>query len=132
MTWNKMRLQILTPERKVISETVDKVVAEAKNGSFGLKPRHVDFLAELVPGIFSYSIGAEEYLVAVDSGILIKKGDEVNVSVRHAVEGENLEELETVIHEQFRILDQREKDTQIALEQLQADFIKQFVELQKQ
>lgn len=132
MSWNRIRLTIMTPERIVVSETVDKIVAEARNGSFCLKPRHIDFLAELVPGILSYWIGEEEFLMAVDSGILVKQDDEVSISVRHAIEGEYLEELEEVVKERFRILDQKERETQIALEQLQADFIKRFVELQKQ
>lgn len=132
MSLNKIKLRVLTPERNVVSEMVDKVVAEAQNGSFGLKPRHVDYLAELVPGIFTYWMGTEEFFLAVDGGILVKKADKVTVSVSHAVVGDDLLELEDVVGQQFKILDQREHDTQIALEQLQADFIKQFVELQKQ
>ena len=59
MSWNRMRLEIMTPEQKVVSEAVNKVVAEARNGSFGLKPRHINFLAELVPGILMYWIADE-------------------------------------------------------------------------
>jgi F-type H+-transporting ATPase subunit epsilon len=132
MSWNSMRLEIMTPEQKVVSEAVNKVVAEARNGSFGLKPRHIDFLAELVPGILMYWIADEEFLVAVGSGILVKQSDRVIVSVRRAVEGRHLEELESVVNKEFRTLDQKERDTQIALEYLQADFVKRFVELQKQ
>jgi len=131
MSWNRMRLEIMTPEKKVVSEAVDKVVAEARNGSFGLKPRHIDFLSELVPGILIYWIAEEEYLVAVDSGILVKQSDRVLVSVHRAVKGTQLEELEMLVNKEFRILDQKERDTQIALEHLQADFVKRFVELQK-
>ncbi|MGD8426410.1 MAG: F0F1 ATP synthase subunit epsilon [Balneolaceae bacterium] len=126
-----MKLNIMTPEKKVVSKSVEKIVAEARNGSFCLKPRHVDFLAELVPGILSYWTDGEEQLWAVNSGILVKKDDQVMVSVRHAIRGKNLEELELVIKEKFRVLNQKEKDTQIALEQLEADFIRRFVELQK-
>lgn len=121
----------MTPEKRVVSEAVNKIVAEARNGSFCLKPHHINFLAELVPGILSYWMGEEEFLLAVNSGILVKKDDEVTVSVRHAIEGDDLEELVTVVKKQFRILDQQERETQIALEQLQADFIQRFVELKK-
>jgi len=131
MSWNKMILNILTPEKKVVSKSVDKIIAEAANGSFCLEPRHVDFLAELVPGILSYWVDDTEYLWAVNSGILVKKDDQVMASVRHAIQGENLDELESVVREEFRVLDQKEKETQIALEKLEADFIRRFVELQK-
>lgn len=132
MSWNKIRLEVMTPEKEVISESVEKIVAEARNGSFCLEPRHIDFLAELVPGIFSYWIGQQENLLAIDGGILVKKNDEVTVSVRHAIKGEHLTELESVVREKFRILDEKERETQIALEQLQADFIKRFIEFQKE
>jgi len=132
MSWNKISLEILTPEKEVITATVDKIVAEAQNGSFCLKPRHVDFLTELVPGIFSYWIEQEEHLMALSSGILIKRGEQVMISVRHAIAGEQLEDLETVVREKFRVVDQKEQQTQIAQEQLQADFINRFIELQKQ
>lgn len=132
MSWNKISLNVMTPERKVVSEAVEKVVAEARNGSFCLKPRHVDFLAELVPGILSYWEDQKEYFLAVSSGILVKKNGEVTVSVRHAIEGDRLDELESVVLEQFRVLDQKERETQLALEHLQADFIQRFIELQKQ
>jgi len=131
MSWNKMTLQIMTPEKKVVSESVEKIVAEARNGSFCLKPRHVDFLAELVPGILSYWVEDKEHLWAVNGGILVKQDDKVMASVRHAIEGKSLEELERVVKEKFQVLDEKEKETQIALEQLEADFIRRFVELQK-
>lgn len=131
MSWNKMSLTVMTPERKVVSKAVEKIVAEARNGSFCLKPRHIDFLAELVPGILSYWIDQREHLLAVSSGILVKQNDKVAVSVRYAIEGEQLEELEAIVREQFNVLDQQERDTQLALEHLQADFLKRFIELQK-
>lgn len=131
MSWNKIILQLMTPERKVVDRSVDKLIAEAGNGSFCIKPRHIDFLAGLVPGIFSYFTGEEEHLLAVSNGILVKKGEKVTVSVRHAIEGESLEMLETVVRKQFRILAEKEKETQIAIEKIQADFIQRFVELQK-
>lgn len=131
MSWNKMNIDIMTPEKKVVSAAVEKVVAEARNGSFCLKPRHIDFLAELVPGILSYWMDGEEYFMAVNGGILVKQGDRVSVSVRHAIEGDQLEELQEVVREKFQLLNQKERETQMALEHLQADFVKRFVELQK-
>jgi F-type H+-transporting ATPase subunit epsilon len=55
-----MTLKILLPERVVLDETVDKVVAESPQGSFGLLPRHVDFVAPIVPGLLSYTQDEEE------------------------------------------------------------------------
>lgn len=126
-----MTLNIMTPEQKKTFHGVEKIVAEAQNGSFCLKPRHIDYVSALVPGILNYMIGEKETFMAINSGILIKQADHVFISVRHAIEGDNLDDLERVVQEQFYVLDKKEQETQIALEQLQADFIRRFVELQK-
>ena len=49
-----MRLRVLLPTEVLLEEEVTKVVAEAENGSFGLLPRHIDFVAALAPGILSF------------------------------------------------------------------------------
>jgi F-type H+-transporting ATPase subunit epsilon len=131
MSYEHMTLNIMTPEQKRTFEGVQKIVAEAQNGSFCLKPRHIDYVAVLVPGILNFMKGETETFMAINTGILIKQADNVLVSVRHAIEGDNLDDLERVVHEEFYILDKKEQETQIALEQLQADFIRRFVELQK-
>ncbi len=47
-----MRLKVLLPSQVLIDQEVSKIIAEAENGSFCLLPRHVDFSAALVPGLF--------------------------------------------------------------------------------
>lgn len=131
MSRNTMQLEIMTPEEKVVSESAEKLVSEARNGSFCLKPRHIDFVAELVPSILIYWVMGKEFLLAVDSGILVKQSEQVKISLRHAVKGDQLEELEKVINKQFRKLDQKERETQTALDYLQADFLNRFLELHK-
>jgi ATP synthase protein I len=78
-----MRLKVLLPTEVLLNEAVTKVIAEAENGSFCLLPRHIDFVAALVPGLLSFTIdeGHEEFL-AIDEGILVKCGAEVLVSTK--------------------------------------------------
>jgi len=49
-----MLLKILLPAEVMMVEEVKKIVAEAEDGSFCLMPNHIDFVATLAPGIFSY------------------------------------------------------------------------------
>jgi F-type H+-transporting ATPase subunit epsilon len=86
-----MRLRVLLPEQILLDTDVQKVTAEAENGSFGLLPRHADFVTALVPGILTFTPadGREEFL-AVDEGILVKCGADVRVSTRNAVLGQEL------------------------------------------
>ncbi len=125
-----MLLKVLLPKKVLVEEEVRKVVAEGKDGSFCLLPRHVDFVSALVPGLLAYetAVGKECYL-AIDEGILVKCGAEVLVSTRNAAQGADLGQLQTVIREQFAELDERERQTRSALAKIEADFVRRFMEL---
>jgi F-type H+-transporting ATPase subunit epsilon len=70
----------------MLTQEVNKIVAEAENGSFCLMPNHIDFVATLAPGIFTYvPVNGSQELLAMDVGTLIKKGSDVLVSTRNAV-----------------------------------------------
>jgi F-type H+-transporting ATPase subunit epsilon len=128
-----MRLKVLLPTDVLIdAEAVTKVTAEAENGSFCLLPRHIDFVAALVPGLLSFvaSDGREEFL-AVDEGILVKCGPQVTVSTRNAVRGPDLGRLKQTIEEQFRVLDEHERVARSAVMKLEADLVRRFIEMEK-
>lgn len=124
-----MTLKILLPERVVLDETVDKVVAESPQGSFGLLPRHIDFVAPIAPGILSYTRAQDESFVAVDEGVLVKCGAEVLVSVRDAVIGPDLESLEDTVQSRFDERREQEKAMHTALAKLEAEVVRGFTEL---
>lgn len=125
-----MRLKVLLPTEVLVDQTVAKVVAEAENGSFCLLPRHIDFVAALVPGLLSFTSeeGNEEFL-AVDAGILVKCGREVLVSTENAARGRDLGELRQAVEERSKVVDERERETRSALARLEADFVRRFMEL---
>jgi F-type H+-transporting ATPase subunit epsilon len=120
------------PTEVLVDEVVAKIVAEGPDGSFGMKPRHVDFVSGLVPGLMSYELenGTERFL-AVGEGLLVKRGDEVLVSVLEAVRGEDLESLERTVEEEFLSLSEREKKARTALARLEADLVRRFYEFGK-
>ena len=104
------------------------MVAEAQNGSFCLLPRHVDFVAALVPGILALtSQSGEETFLAVDEGILVKRGPEVQVSTWNALEGK-LGELRQAVLAQFRALGEQEQKARQALDHLEASLARQIFE----
>ena len=71
-----------------------RIVAETREGSFGLLPHRLDCVAALAPGILIYETEAEgEMYVAVDEGVLVKTGRDVLVSVRRAMGGTDLGQL---------------------------------------
>ena len=125
-----MRLKVLLPIKILIDEEVVKVIAEAENGSFCLLPRHIDFVAALVPGLLSFTtVDQEEEFLALDEGILVKRGPEVLVSTRNAVLGPDLGKLRQIIRKQYQELEEHEKRVQAAIARLEADLVKRFIEL---
>ena len=125
-----MLLKILLPAEVLLTNEVKKIVAEAENGSFCLMPNHIDFVATLAPGIFTYepAQGGQE-LLAMDVGTLVKKGSNVLVSTRNAVRAPDLGKLKQVGVEKYDILDEREKMVRSASARLEASLIRRFVEL---
>ncbi len=125
-----MMLKILLPAEILIEQEVKKIVAEAENGSFCLMPNHIDFVATLAPGLFTYekAEGGQE-IMALDVGTLVKKGADVLVSTRNAVRAPDLGKLKQVVVQQYDILDEREKMVRSASAKLEASLIRRFVEL---
>ena len=127
-----LRLQVLLPTEILVNEQVSKVIAEAENGSFCLLPRHIDFVAALVPGVlcFTNREGQEEF-AAIDEGVLVKCGHDVFVSTLNGARGTDLDQLRALVEERFLELDEHERKARTALARLEAGALRGFRELQE-
>jgi F-type H+-transporting ATPase subunit epsilon len=125
-----MNLKVLLPFRIFAEKTgVSRIVAETREGSFGLLPRRLDCVAALAPGILIYENEAEgEVYVAVDEGVLIKTGPEVLVSVRNAISGTDLRQLREAVERVFLNLDEREERVRSVLAKMESGFIRRLAE----
>ena len=123
-----MRLRLLLPFRIFFDKTeVLRIVAETRDGSFGLLPRRRDCVAALVPGILRYQSAAEgEVFVAVDEGVLVKTGDEVQVSVRRASRGTDLASLRDAVRRDYLTLDALALAARAATQKLESGFVGRF------
>lgn len=126
-----MKLQVFQPSDVFLDQDVDKVSAEGPEGAFGIRPRHLDMAAALVPGILTYwPHGSGETFIAVNGGILVKQGDRVLVATRMAVKGE-LGLLHETVDRFINDMDERERKARSAVARLEADFVRRFVEFGK-
>jgi len=123
-----MNLRVILPTEIVVEEAVQKVGLEAYNGRHVLLEKHVDFVTLLVPGFLSFEKldGSEEF-VAVDQGVLVKTGNKVEVSVRHAVRGGSLGDLRDKVQEEYRDLDEKERTAQSEIAKLEAGFVRRLM-----
>ena len=125
-----MNLKVLLPFRIFAEKTgVSRIVAETREGSFGVLPRRLDCVAALAPGILIYEIEADgEVYVAVDEGVLIKTGPDVLVSVRNAIAGTDLRQLREAVDREFLNLDEREQRVRSVLAKMESGFIRRIAE----
>ena len=132
MPTTSMNLKVLLPFQVFAEKTgVAHIVAEMRDGSFGILPHRLDCVAALVPGILIYQIETEdETYVAVDEGILVKTGQDVLISVRRAIGGTDLGQLHTLVEREFLILDADEQSARMAVAKLEAGFLEKFASFQ--
>ena len=126
-----MRLKIFLPTEMFLDQEVLKVVGEGAGGGFCLLPRHIDYVTALAPGILSYepSGGGEKFL-AVNRGILVKRGESVSVATRFAQAGV-LGELEDEVRKMILQEDDKEKMARSAAAGMEANFVRGMLEFGK-
>ena len=127
-----MHLKILLPFEIFAEEKgVSRIVAEGREGSFGLLPHRLDCVAALAPGILIYENEAEgEVYMAVDEGVLVKTGSEVLVSVRNAIGGTDLSQLREAVEQEFLTLNEREQSFRSVMAKMESGFIRRLAEFQ--
>jgi F-type H+-transporting ATPase subunit epsilon len=121
-----INLKVLLPFRIFAEKTgVLRVVAESRNGSFGLLPRRRDCVTSLAPGILVFETETEgEVFVAVDEGVLVKTGPNVLVSVRNALDGTDLGQLREAVEYEFMNQDERDQDVRSVMAKLETGFLR--------
>src|SRR5687768_5856284 len=75
----KLRLEIVTPDRALVTEEVDEVQLPGSEGYFGVLPGHTPLLATLQVGELWYRIGQEKHFLAIAFGFVEVLPDRVTV-----------------------------------------------------
>ena len=75
-----IKLEIVTPEKRVLDETVDAVTVPTMTGEIGILPNHAPLISTLKPGILTYSIkGATDRLVVSGGFVEVSGNNKVSV-----------------------------------------------------
>jgi F-type H+-transporting ATPase subunit epsilon len=106
--------------------------ARAQYGAFGMLPHHADVAIALAPSVLTLTEddGAER-VFGIDEGLLVKRGDQVSVAVRRAVEGQDLRDLHATVRARFVEVGEDERRARAALSRLEADMVRGFGDLKE-
>lgn len=80
----RILLEIITPERTVVSEEVDIVTAPGVEGEFGVLANHAPMVAAIKIGPLKYRVGDREEWVAVSGGFCKVSGNKITFLVEAA------------------------------------------------
>jgi F-type H+-transporting ATPase subunit epsilon len=87
-----LTLEIVTPEAKVYSDTIDSVVIPTVEGEIGVLPGHIPLLTQVEHGELRVAKGASTQMLAVSGGFAQIDGDTVRVLAEHAITEEKIDE----------------------------------------
>ena len=87
-----LTLEIVTPEAKVYSDTIDSVVIPTVDGEIGVLPGHIPLLTQVNDGELRVTKGAETLFLAVSGGFAQIDGDKVRVLAENAIHEEKIDE----------------------------------------
>ncbi len=127
---DRMDVSVRIPVRLFHRGAAAKLVARAENGFFGVLPNHVDFATALAPSVLVLTgPDGDERVFGIDEGVLVKHGEQVDICVRRAVQGDDLAHLRTMVRKNFVEMDEQERTARAALSRLEANMVRRFAEL---
>jgi F-type H+-transporting ATPase subunit epsilon len=84
-------LEIVTPERLVLSEPVDEAVIPGAEGYFGVLPGHAPLLTAIGTGELEYRKGAARRWLAVAGGFVEVLSDRISVMAENCEPAEEID-----------------------------------------
>jgi F-type H+-transporting ATPase subunit epsilon len=87
-----LTLEIVTPEARVYSDTIDTVVIPTVDGEIGILPGHIPLLTQVADGELRVSKDGKELFLAVGNGFAQVEGDKISILAERAITEEKIDE----------------------------------------
>jgi F-type H+-transporting ATPase subunit epsilon len=87
-----LTLEIVTPEARVYSDTIDTVVIPTVEGEVGILPGHLPLLTQVAHGELRVTKGNSTQIMAIDGGFAQVSGDKVSVLAERAISEDKIDE----------------------------------------
>lgn len=75
----KIQLEVVTPERRVLAESVDMVTVPGLGGELGILPGHTALISQLQTGVLTYVQDGKSSQLLVSGGFVEVRDDHVSV-----------------------------------------------------
>ena len=87
----QLQLDVVTPERRVLSEAVETTTIPGLNGELGILPGHTPLISQLKTGVLSYTRDGKTSQLHVSGGFVEVRDDRVSVLAEIAERPEEIE-----------------------------------------
>ncbi len=87
----QLQLEVVTPERRVLAESVDMVTVPGFGGELGILPGHTPLISRLQTGVLSYTQAGETQQLHVSGGFVEVNDDRVSVLAEIAERPEEID-----------------------------------------
>jgi F-type H+-transporting ATPase subunit epsilon len=87
-----LTLEIVTPEARVYSDTIDSVVIPTVEGEVGILPGHIPLLTQVEDGELQVTKNGKTELLVIGGGFAQVEGNRVRVLAEHAVTESTIDE----------------------------------------
>lgn len=87
-----LRLEIVTPTAKALSEEVDYVGLPAAHGEMGIYPNHVPFVTELAAGEVAFQQKSKVFHMAIGAGFVQIMPDKISILTDMAINEDHIDE----------------------------------------
>ncbi len=87
----QLQLEVVTPERRVLSEPVDAVTIPGLGGELGILPGHTPLISQLQTGVLSYTTSGKTLQLHVSGGFIEIKDDVVSILAEIAEKPEEID-----------------------------------------
>ncbi|MEP6920583.1 MAG: F0F1 ATP synthase subunit epsilon [bacterium] len=87
----ELQLDVVTPERRVLSESVDMTTLPGLGGELGILPGHTPLISQLQTGVLSYTKDGKTFQLHVSGGFIEVRDDHVSVLAEIAERPEEID-----------------------------------------
>lgn len=88
---NQLQLEVVTPERRVLAESVNSVTVPGRNGEMQILPGHAALISELQTGVLTYNLDGTNFQLHVSGGFIEVSNDRVSVLAEIAERPEEID-----------------------------------------